>query len=249
MTLFDLVLLMTAAFGAGALNTVAGGGSFLTFPVLVFTGVPTIAANATSAVAVFPGYLSGALGFTREIRQLPLRQTLYLLGLSAVGGVLGSLLLLISSPSVFTLIVPFLLGFATMLFAFAKSVSHWAERHMLATGWRAKAAALLVCIYGGYFNGGLGIVLLALLAALGVRGIHTMNGLKNGMSFVLSAASVLTLALAGLVHWPQAIVMMIAATAGGYFGARLARHMPTRLIRLIVIATGTVMTVIFTIQI
>ena len=249
MEVFDVVFLMTAAFCAGALNTVAGGGSFLTFPVLVFTGVPTIAANATSAVAVFPGYLSGALGFTREIRQLPLRQTLFLVSMAILGGVLGSLLLLMSTPSVFTVIVPFLLGFATLLFALGGYVSKWVERNMQATGWQGKAAALLVCVYGGYFNGGLGIVLLALLAALGMREIHTMNGLKNGMSIVLSGASVLTLALAGLVHWPQAIIMMIAATAGGYFGAHLARRMPTRIIRLIVIVTGTVMTMIFTLRI
>ncbi|WP_272007524.1 sulfite exporter TauE/SafE family protein [Roseovarius sp. ZX-A-9] len=246
MTVFDLLLLIAAAFGAGALNTVAGGGSFLTFPALVFAGVPTIAANATSAVAVFPGYLSGALGFTSDIRQLPLHQTLFLLLISALGGVLGSLLLLISTPSVFTLVVPFLLGFATLLFAFGKIVSRWAEGHMQATGWQGRAAALLVCIYGGYFNGGLGIVLLALMAALGMRDINAMNGLKNGMSFVLSGASVLTLSFAGLVYWPQAIVMMIAATAGGYFGARAARRMSPRLVRFIVIATGAVMTLIFT---
>ena len=248
MTFFDLLLLITAAFSAGALNTVAGGGSFLTFPALVFIGVP-IAANATSAVAVFPGYLSGALGFTSDIRQLPLHRTLYLLVISALGGVLGSLLLLISTPSAFNLIVPFLLGFATLLFAFGKTVSRWAEGHMQSTGWQGKSAALLVCVYGGYFNGGLGIVLLALMAALGMRDINAMNGLKNGMSFVLSGTSVFTLSVAGLVYWPQAIVMMIAATAGGYFGARMARRMSPWLVRVIVIATGAVMTVIFTFRI
>ncbi len=130
----------------------------------MFTGVPTIAANATSAVAVFPGYLSGSLRFFWELRQLLARQIIMLLVLSALGGFLGSLLLLISSPGVFAVVVPWLLGFAPLLFAFGRSVARWAQRHVDAQGWQANDASLIVCIYGGYFNGGLGIVLQALLS-------------------------------------------------------------------------------------
>ncbi len=245
MTLPDIILLIVAAFFAGGINAIAGGGSFLTFPALVFTGVPTIAANATSAVAVFPGYLSGALGFFRELRQLPARQVLLLLGVSAVGGFLGSLLLLVSSPGVFAVVVPWLLGFATLLFAFGKRVAVWAQRHVDAGGWQAKAASLIVCIYGGYFNGGLGIILLALLSGLGMRDLNQMNGLKNGMSFVVSGASVATFALAGIVHWPQAALMMVAATLGGYIGARTARRLSPQVIRAAIVIIGAVMTVVF----
>lgn len=245
MTLPDIILLSLAAFLAGGVNAIAGGGSFLTFPALVFTGVPTIAANATSAVAVFPGYLSGALGFLRELRQLPARQIALLLVVAALGGFIGSLLLLVSSSAVFAVVIPWLLGFATLLFAFGKHVAVWAQKHVDAKGWQAKAANLIVCIYGGYFNGGLGIVLLALLSALGMRDLNLMNGLKNGMSFVVSAASVATFALAGIVHWPEAALMMVTATIGGYAGARVSRRLPPRVIRAAIVAIGAVMTLVF----
>ncbi|WP_113911776.1 sulfite exporter TauE/SafE family protein [Roseovarius dicentrarchi] len=249
MTLPDIILLALAAFFAGGVNAIAGGGSFLTFPALVFTGVPTIAANATSAVAVFPGYLSGALGFLRELRALPVRQTALLMAVAALGGFIGSLLLLVSSPGVFALVIPWLLGFATLLFAFGRHVATWAQRHVDADGWQARAANLIVCIYGGYFNGGLGIVLLAMLAGLGMRDLNQMNGLKNGMSFVVSAASVATFALAGIVVWPQAVLMMVAATLGGYAGARVSRRLPPQVIRAAVVAIGAAMTLVFFLRI
>jgi uncharacterized membrane protein YfcA len=245
MTTFDIILLITAGFGAGIINAIAGGGSFLTFPALVFTGVPTIAANATSAVAVFPGYASGALGFLKELKTHPARQISVLIGLSILGGVLGSLLLLVTPASVFSFVIPWLLGFATLLFAFGAQVSAWAAARSGQGGIMGHVATLIVCVYGGYFNGGLGIVLLALFSALGMRDLNLMNGLKNVMSFALSGASVVTFALAGIVVWPQAVVMMIAATIGGYVGAKVARRMSARTVRGIVVVIGVVMTVIF----
>ena len=245
MTFFDISLLATAAFFAGIANSIAGGGSFLTFPALVFTGVPTIAANATSAVAVFPGYLGGALGFWKELREFPIRQLVVLMGLSLLGGILGSLLLLVTPASVFSAVVPWLLGFATLVFAFGNRISNWAERNISVEGPVGNFSALLVCIYGGYFNGGLGVVLLALFSALGMRDINLMNGLKNGMSFVLSGASVATFALAGIVVWPQAFLMMVAATIGGYCGAIVARRLSAQVVRIIVVCIGVVMTGVF----
>jgi uncharacterized membrane protein YfcA len=245
MTTFDIILLIVAGFGAGIINAIAGGGSFLTFPALVFTGVPTIAANATSAVAVFPGYLSGALGFLKELKTYPRGQITILIGLSILGGVLGSLLLLVTPASVFSFVIPWLLGFATLLFAFGKQVSAWATSRSGQDGVMGHVATLIVCIYGGYFNGGLGIVLLALFSALGMRDLNLMNGLKNVMSFALSGASVATFALAGIVVWPQAVVMMVAATVGGFVGAKLARRMSASLVRSIVVVIGVAMTLVF----
>jgi len=245
MAFFDILLLASAGFFAGIINAIAGGGSFLTFPALVFTGVPTITANATSAVAVFPGYLSGALGFIKELKTHPRAQIAILLGLSMLGGVLGSLLLLVTPASVFSFVIPWLLGFATLLFAFGRQVSTWAVKRSGQGGIIGHFATLVVCIYGGYFNGGLGIVLLALFSALGMRDMNLMNGLKNVMSFALSGASVVTFAIAGIVVWPQAAIMMIAATVGGYVGARLARRMSVGLVRSIVVVIGVVMTAIF----
>lgn len=248
MEIYEVVLLITASFFAGIINSIAGGGSFLTFPALVFAGVPTIAANATSAVAVFPGYLSGALGFAKELKAFPKSKFLLLIFLSISGGVLGSILLLITPEVVFSFIIPWLLGFATLLFAFGNYVSKLAEKTSDTNGFKSNIATLLVCIYGGYFNGGLGIVLLALFSTLGMRDIHLMNGLKNIMSFALSAASVVTFAIAGIVFWKYAIIMMIAATIGGYFGVIVARKLSKSIIRIIIVIIGTIMTFIFFIK-
>jgi len=248
MTIFELSLLASASFIAGIINSIAGGGSFLTFPALVFTGVPTIAANATSAVAVFPGYLSGALGFAKELKEYPKSKFLLLITLSIMGGIGGSLLLLITPASVFSYIIPWLLGFATLLFAFGDFVAKWAKKNSNSNGFLGNLTTLIVCIYGGYFNGGLGIILLALFSTLGMRDIHLMNGLKNIMSFALSAASVVTFAIAGIVFWQQAIIMMIAATIGGYFGVVVARKLSKNTIRMIIVIIGLIMTVIFGIE-
>ena len=245
MIFFEVILLIFASFFAGIINSIAGGGSFLTFPALVFTGVPTIAANATSAVAVFPGYLSGALGFAKELREVPKSKFFLLIILSVLGGILGSLLLLITPSDVFSFVIPWLLGFATILFAFGNYISKWAEKTNGSGGTMGGIATLIVCIYGGYFNGGLGIILLALFSALGMRDIHLMNGLKNIMSFALSAASVVTFAIAGIVFWQQAVIMMIAATIGGYFGVFVARKLSKNTIRSIIVIIGLIMTLIF----
>lgn len=242
--MIDWVVLFSAAFLAGGLNAIAGGGSFLTFPALVFTGIAPIAANATSAVAVFPGYASSVLGFLGELRAFNRRVLIRLVLLAVTGGVAGSLLLLVTPASVFNWVVPWLLLFATILFVLGGRINSWIEARGRAgsNGW---AATLAVSIYGGYFNGGLGIVLLALFSAQGMRDLNLMNGLKNLLSFVLSAASVVTFTLAGIVHWNEALIMMVAATIGGYIGARAARRMPAVMVKAIVVTVGLVMTAVF----
>ena len=243
--MLDLALLVVAAFGAGVLNTIAGGGTFLTFPALVATGVPPVLANATSAVAVFPGYLGGALGFRTELRAFDRPLLARLTGLTLAGGLAGSLLLLVSSNEAFSLVVPFLLLAATLAFLFGDRIRDWAQSRARALTPYGSAGLLAVSVYGGYFNGGLGIVLLALFALWGMEDIHRMNGLKNGLSFALSAISVATFAAAGFVEWPQALVMMAASTAGGYAGAPLARALPRWVVRAIVAAVGFSMSAVF----
>jgi uncharacterized protein len=243
----NTAILFIAALGAGALNAVAGGGTFLTFPALVYAGVPAIPANATSAVAVFPGYLSGALGFRRELAAVERGRLLRMLGLGLVGGLIGSLLLLVTPSSVFRAVVPWLLLLATLAFALGERGTAWVSAR---TGSRRPpiplgAGLLAVSIYGGYFNGGLGIMLMALFAAVGMRDLNAMNGLKNGISFVLSAISVATFAAAGLVAWPQAVLMMVGSTAGGYLGAFIARAMPRSAVRALIVAVGLGMSALF----
>ena len=241
----DILILLAAAFGAGVLNTIAGGGTFLTFPALVFTGVPPVAANATSAVAVFPGYLGGAVGFRRELATLDRRRLLRLGLIALAGGVTGAGLLLISSNEAFSIVVPFLLLAATIIFLFGDTIRTWAAAHARSITPEGAAGLFVVSLYGGYFNGGLGIVLLALFAMWGMMDLHRMNGLKNGLSFAISAVSVAVFALAGLVAWPQALMMMVAATVGGYAGAPLARALPKATVRGLIALIGFGMSAVF----
>lgn len=243
--MLDFLLIVLAAFGAGVLNTIAGGGTFLTFPALVFIGVPPVIANATSGVAVLPGYLSGALGFKKELQIFNRKQLIRLSLITLLGGLIGSLLLLVSSNQAFSIVVPFLLFGATLTFLFGDKIRAWAESKSRTVTPFGALGLLLVSIYGGYFNGGLGIILLALFALWAMQDIHEMNGLKNGLSFVLSAISVAVFALGGLVEWHYAIVMMVAATIGGYAGAPIARALPKDTVRILIAIVGFTMSAIF----
>jgi len=239
------LLIAAAAFLAGILNAIAGGGSFLTFPALVFAGVPPVIANATSAIAVFPGYLTAALGFKDDIATIDRKQMIQQTGITLVGGLIGALLLLVSSNDFFTAIVPFLLLASTAIFAFQDRILAWGRSGGVQLTPYGGIGTLVVAIYGGYFNGGLGIVLLALYALWGLTNLNLMNGLKNGASFVISAISVLTFALAGLIVWPMAITMMAANILGGYIGAKLAKRLSKTVVRNIVIVVGLVMSAVF----
>lgn len=243
--MMETALLLAAAFGAGILNTVAGGGTFLTFPALVFTGMPPVMANATSTVAVFPGYLGGALGFRNELAGFDRKRLLRLAAITLAGGLAGSGLLLVSSNQAFSMVVPFLLLGATLVFLFGDRVRQWAAAKARDVSSEGALGLFGVALYGGYFNGGLGIVLLALFSLWGMTDLNRMNALKSGLSFLLSAISVAVFAVAGLVAWPQAIIMMLAATAGGYAGAPLARALPKPVVRRVIATVGFGMSAVF----
>lgn len=235
-----------AALGAGVLNAIAGGGSFLTFPALVFAGVPALAANATSAMAVSPGYLGSTLGFRQQLQELPVSLLRREVSIAAVGGLLGAGLLLITPAKLFAGLIPWLLLLATGLFALGPRISRLSQGHGH-PGLR-QPGLLLVAIYGGYFNGGLGILLMALYTLAGETRLNTVNALKNLNSLVLSLLSVVAFAVAGAIVWPQALWMMVWATAGGWLGARLAQRLPVSWVRQMVIATGLVMSAVFFIR-
>nr|WP_245247671.1 sulfite exporter TauE/SafE family protein [Tianweitania sediminis] len=191
-----------------------------------------IAANATSAVTVFLEYLGGAAGFRGEIRALDPGMLLRATAAMAAGGLVGSLLLLVSSNEAFAAVVPFLLALATLVFAFGDRLRTLMEKHAAGAGATGAVGTMVIAVYGGYFNGGLGIMLLALFSQWGMRDLNR----KNGLSFVVSAISMATFAAAGLVAWPQAVVMITAATIGGYLGAPVARALPAWMVRAGVIA-------------
>ena len=244
--MIDSVWLVTglAAFGAGVLNAIAGGGSFLTFPALVFAGVPPLAANATSAAAVSPGYLGSTLGFKDELRAIPGAALQREVLVAAVGGLIGAGLLMVTPASVFSGLVPWLLLLATALFALGPRIAARSAGQGSAAAWRLPGL-LAVSIYGGYFNGGLGILLMALYTLTGESRLNTVNALKNLNSFVLSWLSVAAFAWAGAIVWDQALWMMLLATAGGWSGARLAKRLPTQGVRKLVIGTGLLMSAVF----
>ena len=233
-----------AALAAGALNAVAGGGSFLTFPALVFAGVPPLAANATSAMAVAPGYLGSTLGFRAELRALPRALWQREVAVAALGGLAGAALLLLTPERLFGALVPWLLLVATALFALGPRLLAQGRGRAGHPGLRLPGLAV-VAMYGGYFNGGLGILLMALYTLAGEGRLNTVNALKNLNSLVLSLLSVLAFAWAGAIVWPQALWMMFWATLGGWWGARLARRLPASWVRGLVIATGLTMSGVF----
>lgn len=241
----ELALLFASGFLGGMMNTVAGGGTFVTFPALVFAGVPVVAANATATVAALPGYLAGAAGFRREVlafdRTLMRSLTLWML----VGGTIGSLLLRLSSDAAFSVIVPFLLLAATLAFVFGDQARDFAARHRSSVAAFGAGSLLPVAIYGGYFNGGLGIILLALFSLWGMTDLHVMNGLKTWLSFALSVVSAVVFAALGMVHWAPALLMMVGTIAGGYLGAPVARALPRPVLRGVIAAIGFGMTAMF----
>lgn len=239
------LILLAAAFLAGAMNAVAGGGSFLTLPALIYAGVPPVAANATGTVALLPGYASGVYGYRQDLTPVGTLSLPLLSVVSLVGGLVGAGLLLVTPDAVFRGIVPWLLLLATGLFAFGTVLA----QRLRSLGLHGNGAMLgtlfAVSVYGGYFNGGLGILLLAQLSLFGMTDLNAMNGLKNLFSAVLTAIAVVAYAVGGAVEWPKALLMTVAAVAGGYVGARVGRKIPKPVLRASIITVGLVMSAVF----
>lgn len=245
------LLLLVAGLIGGALNSLAGGGSFVVFPALLAAGVPPVLANASNTYAALPGYVSGAVGFWKDILKYRDRLLVYSL-MALVFGFVGAELLLHVSNQMFGRIVPWLMLFAVLLFAFGGRINRFVARHAgEARGARIAGAALLLAllallsIYGGFFNAGLGILLLAFLALAGMSDIHAMNGLKLWISAVIAAIAVVRFALAGSIDWYHGSIALVGVTIGGYAAARLAHHVPTALIRALVIVYSCGLTVWF----
>ncbi|MCC7099101.1 MAG: sulfite exporter TauE/SafE family protein [Rubrivivax sp.] len=246
--MLDVALLLVAAFFAGTLNAVAGGGSFLTLPALIVVGVPPVVANATGTVALLPGYVASIFGSREDMEPAPGLTMRWVVALSLAGGVLGAGLLLLTSDAAFKRLIPWLLLLATAMFAFGPRLRRWAGasgQGGSASRPKAVAGLLLVAGYGGYFNGGMGILLLALFGLLGQTRLNAMNAVKNLVSTLLTAIAVAIYAAGGIVQWKEALLMMAAATLGGYLGARGARRLPAPVLRWGIVAIGLAMTVLF----
>ena len=245
------LLLLVAGFLGGAVNSLAGGGSFIVFPALLAAGVPPVLANASNTYAALPGYASGVVGFWKDIRRHRQRLLAYSV-IALVGGFVGAELLLRVSDAQFATVVPWLMGFAVLLFAFGGRINRSLARFRGGHAGMMRAGALLlalllglICVYGGFFNAGLGILLLAFLALAGLEDIHAMNGLKLWISVVVALVAVVRFAATGSIAWYEGSIALVGVTAGGYLAARLAHRIPTPAIRWAVIVYGVGLTAYF----
>ena len=243
--MITLIVLSAAAFVAGIINALAGGGSLITFPALLFAGLNPIDANASSVVALISGTFSGAWAYRDKILDIREVNVTSFVVVSLVGGLLGALLLLWTPTSVFAGLVPWLVLFSTVVFA----VGNFAPLELiqrLSIGPRtAVAVHFVISLYGGYFGGGIGFLLLAALTLYGMRDINAMNGLKMMLVGVMGITSIIAFAIADVIRWPETVPMLIASLIGGYVGAHGARQVDQRLIKGLVIALGVGLTVYF----
>jgi uncharacterized membrane protein YfcA len=245
------ILLFVAALLAGAMNSVAGGGSFFSFPALLFTGVLPIPANATNTVAVWPGSVASVFSYWKRLPHSP-RIMIPLVTISVIGGTVGALVLLHTPQATFMSMVPYLFGIATLLFAFGKRLTRALGQIVKRAGppsWPVICGLTLVqffiALYGGFFGGGIGILMLAMLEMVHIEDIHAMNGLKTVLATAINGAAVVTFILARQVEWPQAILMIVAAVIGGYYGAHYAQKLDPRWVRATVICVGGGMAIYF----
>jgi hypothetical protein len=237
-------VVLAVAVAGGFVNSIAGGGSLLTFPTLVWVGIAPVAASATNTFGLWPGSIGGVVGFRRH---LPARSIIVLLGVpSLLGGIIGAVLLLRTPQHVFEGLAPVLVFLATILLAvqepLAKRISRGSLVGHRTAGFTIAAVAfqLLVGIYGGFFGAGIGIMMLAALAILGLTDIHEMNGLKNVLAVVINGVAALYFAAQGAVLWTDAALMAAGSIAGGLGAAALAHRLGRRLVRKAVIAIGIV---------
>lgn len=238
------VLLTGAAFLAGGINAIAGGGTFFTFPALVFTGTPPLAANATSTVALWPGSVASAWGYRAVMKEDP-RALVPLVLVSLAGGLVGALAALATPGETFAKLVPFLVAFGALLFTFGDRLRARLERFGEPSRWLVVVAQVPIALYGGYLGGGIGLLMLAALTLLGGRDLHRLNGLKSVLGLAINLTATAAFIVAGIVEWPRALVMAVAASAGGYLTARFALRLDVRLVKRAVIVIGWAMTAAF----
>ena len=254
LTLVHSLLLFSTAFIAGSLNAVAGGGSFITFPTLIFTGISPITANATNNTALWIAAMASA-GAYRHNLHIPLRQLLILCITSLIGGGIGSVILLYTSADMFKQLLPYLLLSATLIFTFSEPLKMWLQFQSKKSSESQSPpllilviAQLAISIYGGFFGAGLGILMLATLSFLGIKNIHTMNAFKSFLGSCINGIAIFPFMFAGLIAWHQAILMAVGGSLGGYLCAHYARRLDPRFVRIFVIVVGFSMTTYFFIR-
>jgi uncharacterized membrane protein YfcA len=248
MSIAEITGLVLSAAAAGAINAVAGGGTLVTFPTLLFFGTPPVIANATSTLALVVGTSGSLYGYRRHIT--PVKPWLRrFLPISILGGFIGGILLTYTSNKVFSKLVPFLILFATVLFFSQGIVRRFStqqsgDRREQPAVWGAVLFQFVVAVYGGYFGAGIGILMLATFGFIGLENINEMNTLKTILGSLINLVATLWFVAAGLIHWPEAAVMTIGAMAGYYVGSHFAQRIEQKRVRQIITAVGFILSLV-----
>jgi uncharacterized membrane protein YfcA len=250
--LFRALILAAAGCIAGLMNSIAGGGTLVTFPALIYAGLPSIAANATSTVALLPATFGGAIGYRNKIRQIVPWLRLFV-PVSLLGGLIGGILLVKTPSKMFDSMVPFLILFATILFMAQSSFAQFLGSRVAISHQKPPSKRwiygsvifqFVVAVYGGYFAAGIGILMLASLGVLGFEDIHEMNTLKVILGFLINIVAAVYFIVSGLIYWPEAFVMACGAVIGGYSGAHFAQKVPQKRVRSVITAIGLIISAV-----
>ncbi|MBV8849889.1 MAG: TSUP family transporter [Methylobacteriaceae bacterium] len=242
------LLLALGGLLAGAMNALAGGGSFVSLPAMIAAGVPSVQANASGTVALFPGQVSSAWSYWDGMRPVCKVPRQHLIAVSVVGGLIGSLLLLWTPSRAFDFILPWLMLVATLALAFGRQIGLVLQRYVLIGPRVMLIGQFVLGIYGGYYGGAIGLMMLALWALVGEHDIKSLNPPRIMLASASNVAAVATFIIAGAVRWPQTLIMLVGGVIGGYGGARLGRVLPGPVIRALTIAAATAITIAFFIR-
>ncbi len=245
----ETIILLFAGLLAGVMNSAAGGGSFVTFPAMVYTGVPPLVANASSTVALFPGSLAGAWEYRRFIRPFENVSMPFMIVLTLAGGCFGALLLLVTPSANFNSLVPWLLLTGTLTFAFGKTIGERIRKQIRIGSLAVYLGQFLLGIYGGYFGGAVGIMMMAVWNIFGSSDIKVINANKNLLVGVANSIAVTLFIVAGKVSWPETLIMLSATIAGGIWGGRFTKRMDPSRLRTLISVFNFAITIAFFIRI
>jgi hypothetical protein len=250
MPLFNEILIFLAALAAGFINAIAGGGTLVSFPVLLAVGIPPVVANVTNTVALVPGTIGGMWSQRKDFKS-QYQRLLKLLPVAIIGGVAGGLLILNTSEGAFKSMIPYLILLATLLLAAQKKIKNWVierighahtEHHNTLV---MMSLVFMAAIYGGYFGAGLGVILMAVLGFVTDDSMTRLNFLKQALGFAINLAAAIYFAFSGKVDWMVAFVMIFGSLSGGLIGGKLAGKMKPEVLRGIVVAAGLIAATIF----
>ena len=238
----EVTILLAAGAVSGMVNAVAGGGTFISFGALTALGVPPISANATSAIAQFPGYVTSTLAYASDIRRI-WRTVIPFVLVSIIGSIVGAFILLALDNPSFRALVPWLLIAATGLFMAGPSITRSLKaRQLSAPAPVAWTVQFIVAIYGGFFGAGQGIMMLASLGLTEGDDYHRINAIKNGLSIVIAGVAIIVFTSGGVIAWPEGLAMALAVAVGGWLGVAAAKRVPQAMVRLFVVAVGLTLT-------